>query len=113
MVGRDRRELEESWAIVAKEKNKKGSGRRPLTPKTKTESPSACTIMMTNKYILAPILPIIELISLMEISIEHTDAAINLIQCHDPFLEPAMVCSLLADALKNEIVGPIDKEAIN
>lgn len=43
----------------------------------------------------------------------HADAAIHPIQCHVPFPALAMICGLLANASQNNMMGFLDKEAVN
>lgn len=105
--------LEESWSAMVKENSKKHSGRRPLPWKPKPQPLLAYTIMMSSKYIPALISPVAELIFSMEGSMVHTDAAMKIIQCHDPLLALAIVCGLLADALQDQMVGTVDRDAVN
>lgn len=49
----------------------------------------------------------------MEVNIAHVDATIQLLKCHKLFLAIFRICSLLADVLQNEMVGPIERMAVD
>lgn len=89
--------------------NSKRQSPQNLKPKTL----STCTITLYSKYILVPILPMAELMLFIKFSMAYIDVAMQVQQFYDPFLALAMVCSLLADALTNNIVRLLDRKALD
>lgn len=68
---------------------------------------------MLGKYIMLSIPPIANLIPSMEVRIAHAGTAIKAMQYHNLFPALAIVCGLLADASRNEMVGLVDRKAID
>lgn len=43
----------------------------------------------------------------------HTNTAMQSLKSYNLFLALSIICGLLADALKNNMVGPLDRKAVN
>lgn len=98
---------------IVKGKRTRYNGKRLLSQSSTLEIPSACTITFSRKYITTLIPPIPELMPSTEVRIAHVDAEMQPLQCYNQFPALAIVCGLLAVALQNKMVNPVDKEAFN
>lgn len=66
-----------------------------------------------EKYTPAPTPSFTELMPSIKVNIAHANVVMKLEQCFDPFPALAMVCKLMADALTNKMVGPIDRDLVD
>lgn len=96
-----------------KEKRIQGNSRRSWSQKLKPEPPATYPITSSRKYIPALIPAVAKLIPLTEINIVRADTIMQPLQCCNPFPVLAIVWDLLENALLNEIVGLVDKKAVN
>lgn len=99
--------------MVQRGKGTKGSGKKLALQKSIPELLSAYTTTTVDKYVPAPVPPIAEILPSIEVSMVHIYAAIQPMQCSDPFPVLFIVCRLFLDTSQNDIVGPVDKKAVN